>query len=61
MIWNATPNGKFLVRSAYKLAMDKLREAVALMMGQYKKKKNWRKIWSLQVPNKVKHFAWRDL
>ena len=39
MIWNATPNGKFLVRSAYKLAMDKLREAVALMMGQYKKKK----------------------
>ena len=32
VIWNATPNGKFLVRSAYKLAMDKLREAVALMM-----------------------------
>ena len=61
MIWNATPNGKFLVRSAYKLAMDKLREAVALMMGQYKKKKNLEEYMELTSSNKVKHFAWRAL
>ena len=65
-IWNATPNVKFLVMSAYKLAMD-LRKQVERGCSsndgalKKKKKKNFTKIWKLQFPNKVKHFGWRAL
>ncbi|XP_075664485.1 uncharacterized protein LOC142634090 [Castanea sativa] len=60
MIWLETKNGKFIVRSAYELAQiiqsdDNITESsdpTAL-------KQTWRCLWDMNVPNKIKHFAWK--
>lgn len=60
VIWNATPNGKFSARSTYELAMNLCEQSErGCISNDGVIKKFWRKIWSLQVPNKVKHVAWR--
>ena len=62
LVWNATPNGKFSARSTYELAMNLCEQSErGRISNDGVIKKFWRKIWSLQVPNKVKHFAWRAL
>nr|XP_023924678.1 uncharacterized protein LOC112036084 [Quercus suber] len=57
-----TPKGDFMVRSAYKLAL----EMEMVHNGNSGKASNnrsnklfWKTIWRLNVPNKVKSFAWR--
>ena len=60
VIWNASPNSKFSARSTYELAMNLCEQSErGCISNDGVIKKFWRKIWSLQVPNKVKHFAWR--
>lgn len=60
MIWAHTPKGIFTVNSAYKVALSlvpsKTMEEASNTnnQGQF-----WRKIWSLNVLNKLKTFAWR--
>ena len=60
LVWAYTPKGKFTVRSAYKTALD---EAMNSGVGEPSNgdthRKFWRKIWSLNMPNKVRSFAWR--
>uniref|UniRef100_A0A7N2KJT8 Uncharacterized protein n=1 Tax=Quercus lobata TaxID=97700 RepID=A0A7N2KJT8_QUELO len=53
VIWYATPNGKFSVRSTYELAMNLCEQSErGCISNDGVIKKFWRKIWSLQVPNK---------
>lgn len=60
MIWAATPNGKFSVKSAYIIAM---RLANRVDQGASSDQSHtrwfWKKIWDLPLPHKVRHFAWR--
>lgn len=59
-VWNATFNGMFSVRSAYMVALNLLDQLERGSCSNDGAIKNfWGKIWSLQIPNKVKHFAWR--
>ena len=59
VVWSREQNGKFTVRSAYKM----LKEAECSSqqscsdMGTWKK--FWNMIWSARVPHKVRHFLWR--
>ena len=65
--WSAqhfNDKGLFSVKSAYKVAVAR-REAFAgrdasssSTEGQKEGEFEWRKIWQLQVPNKVKMFLW---
>ncbi|XP_071933219.1 uncharacterized protein [Coffea arabica] len=61
-LWHYTKNGKFSVRSAYHAIMD----SDILDVGQTAQASSssgndvvWKKIWSLDIPNKKKHFLWR--
>ena len=60
MIWNATPNGKYSVKSAYNIAM---RLTNRVDQGASSDQSHicwfWKKIWDLPLPHKVRHFAWR--
>lgn len=57
--WGLTPNGIFSTKSSYKMlvAMDNSGEAGS--SSPIPKLKFWKSLWSLRVPNIVKHFAWR--
>ena len=60
MVWAYTPKGNFMVNSAYKVAItisqNTTTEGASTndTMGRF-----WRKIWSLDIPNKLKTFAWK--
>ena len=60
MIWAATKNGKFTVRSAYKLAQAIQSDGnTPESFDPSALKQTWRRLWDLNVPNKFKHFAWK--
>lgn len=58
VVWAENKNGKFTVRSAYRLAQDihssggmpESSDPTAL-------KQMWRSLWKMNMPNKIKHFA----
>ena len=60
VVWAYTPKEKFTVHSAYKIALDKaMNSRVGEPSNDDTHRKFWRKIWSLNMPNKVKSYAWR--
>ena len=60
LVWAETNNGKFIVRSAYKLAVSlfKLGNRGTTSNGSLLRK-FWKKVWSLPIPPKMHHFLWR--
>ena len=60
MVWAYTPKGDFTVRSAYKITLTEVSNGST---GETSDNQNrtlfWKTLWGLNVPNKVKSFAWR--
>ena len=59
LVWSATSNGKFTVKSAYQLAMDMHnaeQERTSEASGQ---RQLWKSVWSAVVPNRIKNFVQR--
>jgi len=54
LIWKAERNGCYSVRSAYILCMEELIDVCHLHRPG-----NWKRIWCLKLPPKVKHLLWR--
>ena len=59
LIWSHTPTGVFTTRSAYRMLANSALVNNASSSNQNPQKQFWRGLWKLQVPNKVKVFAWR--
>jgi hypothetical protein len=56
VVWTSTPSGCYTVKSAYKLCISLTdHESLPRVDG------NWKDVWSLQLPQKMKHFCWRLL
>ena len=53
LIWKAKKNGKYSVRSAYRLCTDELFDTSYLRRPRY-----WSGIWRLKVPSKVRNLFW---
>ena len=63
-VWARTRNGSFIVRSAYKVAINLIKEGKKqVVLGESsnrsKMKEFWKFIWKLECPNKVKQFFWK--
>jgi hypothetical protein len=54
--WNSSQNVIYSVRLAYYLLAQ-----VIIETDHLKVEGNWKKLWKLIVPHKVKLFLWRDL
>ena len=60
IIWTKSANGLFMVRSAYKLAINLSRPInYGSSSDDSQTKKFLKLIWMIQVPHKVRHFIWR--
>ncbi|XP_023907624.1 uncharacterized protein LOC112019319 [Quercus suber] len=60
IIWAYTPKGIFTVNSAYKVALATSPSASIVGQSDTTAKETfWRTLWSLNIPNKIKNFAWR--
>ena len=57
--WGLTPNNSFSTKSAYKMIVALDNNGVARSSTLDSQRNFWKNLWSLRVPNKVKHFAWR--
>lgn len=60
IVWEHEQSGQFSVKSAYRLFMSfgDVRQHGEVSSGE-EQIRMWRKIWKMQVPNRVKIFAWR--
>ncbi|XP_075650197.1 uncharacterized protein LOC142620773 [Castanea sativa] len=58
-VWAETSNGIFSIRSAYKLTLEL---ETNREIGSCSDGSNiwfWKRLWSIQIPHKIRHFAWR--
>ena len=59
-IWALNPNGLFMVKSAYHGALELTRcKKKGNCSDGSREKRFWGFLWSLPVPHKIRHFAWR--
>ena len=58
LVWAENRNGKFIVKSAYLLALEeKVHNSRANCSDESAMRKIWKTIWQLRIPQKIKHFA----
>ena len=53
LIWKAENNGCYLVKSVYRLCVEEL-----IDVSHLRRPGNWKDIWRLKVPPKIKHLLW---
>lgn len=63
--WHYERTGQFTVRSAYRLLTETRRRREDWLTGSAENsnvadyKSQWRRLWKLKIPGKLKNFAWR--
>jgi hypothetical protein len=56
IIWKASSNGMYSIKTAYRLCFNIVpHDNYLSVIG------NWRKLWGMQITHKLKHFYWRLL
>ena len=55
LVWPFTPSGTYSVKSGYRFLVDNSAQPQASNQDSA----FWKKLWSLEVPTKVKNFVWR--
>ena len=60
MVWAKEKKGRFIVRRAYRLAREIEAEGGnASCSNPTKLHEVWHGVWSMNLPNRIKHFAWK--
>ena len=61
LIWAQSPNGCFLVQSAYHMLVEESRKRAqrASSSSAQRWSSFWNKLWSIQVPQKIRLFMWK--
>ena len=59
LIWPFNPDGIYIVKSSYRYLHEQQQHDLCRPSDNSVLKPLWKKIWGLQVPNKVKHLAWK--
>jgi hypothetical protein len=54
LIWKAEKNGKYFVKSAYRLCVEELIDSSHLLRPD-----NWSVIWKFKIPPKIRNLSWR--
>ncbi|KAL4610409.1 hypothetical protein ACB092_08G047800 [Castanea dentata] len=59
LIWPLTSDGAYSVRSAYRMLVANENLSLPSSSASTGVGSVWKKIWKVQVPNKIRHFLWR--
>nr|XP_023887877.1 uncharacterized protein LOC112000001 [Quercus suber] len=59
LIWAETTNGYYTTKSTYRLLLKEAEAATPGTSNSAAQKLFWQELWSLNVPNKIRHFLWR--
>jgi len=59
LIWPLTSDGEYGVQSTYRMLVEVEKLALQSSSSSVQSQDVWKKIWKLQVPNKIRHFLWR--
>ena len=59
LIWAYTSKGNFTVRSAYRIALSSSSDQRPKNSSSGNRSSFWKNVWRLNVPNKIKSFAWQ--
>ena len=59
LIWPFKPDGVYSVKSGYRYLHEQQQHNLLRPSDNSVLTSLWKKIWGLQVPNKVKHLAWK--
>lgn len=60
VIWAVNKNGRFSVRSAYRLAMEEVwKERNGDSSDCSTMKQIWKRVWGLETQNKIRNFTWK--
>ena len=60
LVWVENKCGKFIVKSAYTLALEGQKKSdMADCSNDTARRKLWKAIWKLHLPQKIKHFTWK--
>uniref|UniRef100_A0A2N9G7B6 Reverse transcriptase domain-containing protein n=1 Tax=Fagus sylvatica TaxID=28930 RepID=A0A2N9G7B6_FAGSY len=59
LIWGATKQGIYTVRSGYHLLLHERNQAEPGTSDTTRMSQLWKTIWSVQIPSKIRHFLWR--
>ena len=59
LIWPFNPDGVYSVKSGYRYLHEQQQHGLPGPSDHSVLTPLWKKIWGLQVPNKVKHLAWK--
>jgi hypothetical protein len=61
LIWAQSPNGCFSVQSAYHMLVEESRKGAqgASSSSTQRWSSFWNKLWSIQVPQKIRLFMWK--
>ena len=59
LIWAETQSGHYTTKSAYRVLLRKAKVSCPGTSNPMAHKQFWNEIWSLNIPNKIRHFIWR--
>ena len=60
LVWPFTPNGQYTVNSGYRFLAKESNEFQLPHQSVPHPPVCWKKLWKLNVPNKIKNFAWHS-
>jgi len=59
LVWPRSRGGNYSVKIGYQLLGELENREAASRSSSADLRNFWKGIWSLQIPNKIKHFCWR--
>ena len=58
LIWPLEKSGKYSIKSRFRLLCEGQDSAETLLQASNEERGFWKKLWKIQVPEKIKHFLW---
>ena len=59
LIWAGTKSRRYVTKSTYKMLSSNQNFSTPSPSDTSAQTSCWRRIWSMSIPNKIKHFLWR--